>query len=126
MATAKKAATFSFKGTTVTYAAGADGGGLVAINFDGTATGYGTVLGTLTFFEDAPGSKTGRTNWVGTAFLDDGTEVQGSSEGFYEDAGKHKWRVRGLLRTSAGTVLLSDGVVSLGGRAYKGTLTEWT
>jgi hypothetical protein len=34
--------------------------------------------------------------------------------------------VRGLLRTSAGTVLLSDGVVSLDGRAYKGTLTEWT
>ena len=124
MATSNKQATFSFKGTSVTYQPGPDGEGFASINCDGTATGYGTVLGTLSFFADAPGATTGRTSWIGTAFLDDGTEVQGSSEGFYESAGKHKWRVRGLLRTSTGTMLLSDGVVSLKGRSYKGNLTE--
>jgi hypothetical protein len=124
MATSNKPATFSFKGTSVTYQPGPDGDGFASINCDGTATGYGTVLGTLSFFADAPGAKTGRTSWIGTAFLDDGTEVRGSSEGFYESAGKHKWRVRGLLRTSTGAMLLTDGEVSLKGRSYKGTLTE--
>jgi predicted metalloprotease len=43
----------------------------------------------------------------------------------FEQSGKHKWRVRSIVRTSNGTVLLSDGVISLDGRAYKGTLTPW-
>jgi hypothetical protein len=83
------------------------------------------VLGTLSVFRDAPGALSGTTSWVGTAFLDNGDEVYGSSEGCWERTGKHKWRVRGLLRTSAGTTYTSDGVVSLNGRAYKGELTEW-
>ena len=53
-------------------------------------------------------------------------EVQGSSEGFYEPSGKHKWRVRGTLRTSTGAMFRSDGIISLDGRTYKGSLTAWS
>lgn len=124
MANAKKAIEFSFKSTSVTYEE-VPGGGATRINVEGTATGFGTVLGTLSFFADAPGAQSGRTSWVGDAYLDNGDQVQGASEGFWEKSGKHKWRVRGLLRTSTGTMYRSDGVVSLDGRTYKGTLAEW-
>ena len=126
MAKDKNAREFSFKSTTVTYAEMPGGGGAVDINMEGTATGFGAVLGTLSLYGDAPGSKTGRTSWVGTAFLPSGDEVQGTSEGFYEGSGKHKWRVRGLMRTSTGAMYLTDGILSLDGRKYKGTVTEWS
>ncbi len=126
MATAKKAVNFSFKSTGVTYAVVPGGGGVNHINLEGTATGFGTVLGTLSFYADAPGAQSGRTHWVGDAYLDNGDQVYGTSEGFWENSGKHKWRVRGTLRTSTGAMFQSDGVVSLDGRTYKGSLTEWT
>lgn len=125
MASNKKTVDFSFKSTGVTFQELEGGGGVNSINFEGTATGFGTVLGTLSFFSDSPGAQSGRTNWVGTAFLDSGDEVYGSSDGVWERAGKHKWRVRGLLATSQGTVYTSDGIVSLDGRTYVGKLTEW-
>jgi hypothetical protein len=124
MAKEKTTVKFSFTSTGVTYSRGPDGSA-AAINLEGTATGFGTVLGTLTLFGDAPGAKTGESTWVGTAYLDNGEEVQGTSEGFYEPAGKHKWRVRGTLRTSTGAMFNSDGIISLDGRTYKGNLTSW-
>ena len=126
MATAKKAGEFSFTSTGVTYLEGSSGAGVAQINLEGTATGFGTVLGTMTLYDDAPGSKTGRSSWLGVAFLDNGDQVQGSGEGFFEECGKHKWRTRSILRTSTGAVLLSDGIISLDGRTYKGTLSEWS
>jgi hypothetical protein len=125
MASEKKSAAFSFKSTGVTCALVSGGGGVNHINLEGTATGFGTVIGTLSFFADAPGAQSGRTSWVGDAYLDNGDQVFGVSEGFWEKSGKHKWRVRGLLRVSTGATYLSDGVVSLSGRTYKGTLSEW-
>jgi hypothetical protein len=125
MAKAKKSGEFSFKSTGVSYMETQGGGGANQVNLEGSATGYGTVLGTLTFYADAPGSQTGQTSWVGTAYLDNGDLVTGSGEGFFESSGKHKWRVRSVMRTSAGDLLLTDGVVSLDGRSYKGTLTRW-
>jgi hypothetical protein len=125
MATAKKTVDFSFKSTGVTFQELGGGSGVNHINFEGKATGFGTVLGTLSLFNDAPGAQSGTTHWVGTAFLDNGEQVSGSSEGYWERTGKHKWRVRGLMRTSAGTTYTSDGVVSLSGCTYKGELSEW-
>ena len=80
----------------------------------------------MTLFADAPGAQSGQSHWVGEAFLDNGTVVQGSGAGFFERSGKHKWRVRSVVRTSNGGLLLSDGVISLDGRSYKGTLTNWS
>jgi hypothetical protein len=121
-----KAMEFSFKSTSVTSVEAPGGGGVTHINLEGTATGFGTVLGTLSFFSDTQGATSGRTHWVGTAFLENGDEVYGSSTGVWERLGNHKWRVRGTLPTSAGAVYQTDGIVSLDGRTYKGTLQEWT
>lgn len=126
MATAKKSGEFSYKSTSVTFEQLPGGLGVSRINLEGKATGFGTLLATLSMFGDAPGSKTGRTSWVGSAFLDNGDEVQGTGEGFFEETGKHKWKLRGILRTSTGTVFRSEGVLSLDGRTYKGTFSEWT
>jgi hypothetical protein len=123
MATAKKSVNFAFKSTSVTYAE-IPGGGVNHINLEGTATGFGTVLGTLSLYADSHGAKAGRTKWIGTAYLDNGEQVRSTSEGFWQESGKHKWRVRGTLCNSLGDVYQSDGVISLDGRTYKGTLTE--
>lgn len=126
MPTAKKNLEFSFKSTSITYERLPGGGGVTHVNLEGTATGFGTVLGTLSFFADTMGAPGGRTHWVGTAYLDNGDEVHGASDGFWERSGKHKWRVRGTLPTSTGAVFQTDGVISLDGRTYKGTLSEWS
>ena len=114
------------KSTSVTASMSAGGGGANQINLEGTATNFGTVIGTLTFLADAPGAKTGRNTWLGAGYLENGEILQGSGEGFYTEVGKHKWRVRSILRISNGSVLLADGEVSLEGRTYKGTLHDWT
>jgi hypothetical protein len=126
MATSKKSGEFSYTSTSVTFEQLPGGLGVSRINLEGTASGFGTVLATLSMFGDAPGGKTGRTSWVGSAFLDNGDEVQGTAEGFFEETGKHKWRLRGILRTSTGAVFRSEGVLSLAGRSYKGSFSEWS
>jgi hypothetical protein len=125
MAKGKKSGEFTFKATSVTYEEMASGGGVVQLNLDGKATGFGTVMGTMSLFGDAPGSQSGRSSWTGEAYLENGDVVQGSGDGFFEKSGKHKWRVRSIVRTTDGAVLLSDGVINLDGRSYKGTLTRW-
>jgi hypothetical protein len=125
MPKADKAMEFSFKSTSITCAQLPDGGGVTHVNLEGTATGFGTVLGTLSFFADTQGAAGGRTHWVGTAYLDNGDEVYGASHGVWEKSGKHKWRVRGTLPTSTGAVYQTDGVISLDGRTCKGALEEW-
>jgi hypothetical protein len=126
MAIGKAAGKFSMTSTGVTVAISANGVGANHVNLEGTATGFGTVIGTLTFLADGPGAKTGRTSWLGSGYLDNGDILQGSGDGVYAESGKHKWRVRSIVRISNGIVLLTDGVVSLEGRTYKGTLYEWT
>jgi len=113
------------KSTGVTVSISAGGGAASQVNFEGTATGFGTVIGTLTFLADAPGAKTGRTTYLGAGYLENGDTLQGSGDGVFVETGKHKWRVRAILRISNGSVLLSDGEVSLDGRTYKGTLYDW-
>lgn len=120
-----KGGEFSFKSTSVTYNEIPGAGGETAINLEGTATGFGTVLGTMSLWSDGPGAESGRSSWVGSGYLENGEVVQGTGDGFYERTGKHKWRVRSVVRVSTGALLLSDGVISLDGRSYKGTLTEW-
>jgi hypothetical protein len=121
----KKAAEFSLKSTSVTYNE-IPGGGETEINLEGTATGFGTVLGTMSLWADGPGADSGRSSWVGSGYLENGEVVQGTGDGFFEKVGKHKWRVRSVVRVSSGALLLSDGVISLDGRSYKGMLTEWS
>ena len=53
---------------------------------EGTATGYGTVLGTL-HFRGEPGAKTGALSWRGQGFLENGETIVGTGEGTWEELG---------------------------------------
>lgn len=121
MSLGKEFGEFSFKLTSVTLTE--DGANV--LNYDGTATGFGTVLGTLTA-RGEPDTSRGTMSWVGQGFLDNGTVIVGTAQGTYEMTGKHKWRVRGINQTSDGQNFASDGTIDLASRTYVGKLIEWT
>ena len=125
MAIGEAVGEFSFTSTSSTVSASPDGGASTQVNLEGTASGYGTVLGTMTFFADEPGAKSGTTSWVGTGYLENGDQVGGLGQGVFQESGTHKWRVRSLIQISDGTVVLTDGEIALDGRTYVGTIHAW-
>ncbi len=122
MTIGKEIGEFSLKQTSSVYA---EDGTSVQLAFDGTATGFGTVLGTLTG-RGEPGADTGTCTWRSQAFLEDGEVVDGMGEGYWDKSGKHKWRIRGINRTSDGRCFASDGVIDLASRSFKGKLFDWS
>lgn len=122
MALGKEIGEFSLKSTSTSYA---EDGVTVRIDLDGKATGYGTVLGTLTM-RGEPGAKSGSCSWRGQGFLEGGDTVIGSGEGTWEEIGKHKWRTRLVVATSDGRTHASDGQLNLEGRSLTGKMLEWT
>lgn len=122
MALGKELGDFSFKWTSLNYAEDGSGG---HIDVDGTASGFGTVLGTL-YFRGQPTGKSGSHSWRGSGFLDNGEVVTGTGEGLWQESGKHQWRVRGTVETSDGQTFASDGTLDLASRTYNGKLLEWT
>lgn len=121
MALGKEIGDFSFKLTSAAYAE--DGSG-VQLNYDGEATGFGTVLGTM-YGRGEPGAKQGTCSCRAEAFLDNGDQVVGQGEGTWEEVGKHQGRVRAINHTSDGQSFASDGIIDLGSRSFKGKLIEW-
>jgi hypothetical protein len=123
MALGKEIGDFSFQITSVSYA-GEEGS--IDVNVDGTATAFGTVLGTMTFHVEAPGDKSGALGWRGQGFLESGENVVGVGEGAWEECGKHQWRTRLIIRISDGQVFASDGLLDLASRTLKGKNIEWS
>ena len=122
MALGKEIGSFSLKITSVSYA----DDGAATVDCDGTADGFGTVLGSLTFVAGEPGAKRGALRWRGGAFLDGGEALQAVGEGAYEEIGKHKWRTRLIVSVSDGQIFGSDGELDLAGRSLKGKNLEWS
>ncbi len=121
MALGKQIGDFTFKTVTSSYALE---GGSVQVNIDGTASGYGTVLGTLTFRGD-PGAKSGPLSWRGEAFLANGDTIASAGEGIWEVMGKHKWRTRLIVSGSDGETFASEGHLDLKTRTLTGKNLEW-
>lgn len=99
MAMGKEIGEFSCKVVSVTYA---DEGLGTSINFDGTASGFGTVLGPTVFSASGPGATSGTCSYTGEGFLDDGSVIGGKGQVVWQTSGKHQWRIRSI-------VLLSNG-----------------
>ena len=125
MSVGKEAGEFSFTSAGVTVTSEPGGSVTQAVNLEGTATAFGTVLGTLTFHVSEPGADSGFTTWAGTAYKDDGEAVGGVGRGVFEKSGTNKWRVRAILQVTGGPLLLSDGEIALEGRGYAGKLYDW-
>ena len=120
MASGKKVGEFSLKSITATQIPGPAGSVLVQVNWEGTATGFGTVFGTSTFV----GGKSGTWSWCSTSYLDNGDTVTGNGQGTYESNGKNKWSTKGIVDNSDGRRIASEGEIVLSARTWKGTLSE--
>src|SRR5262249_27701430 len=120
MAKGKLIGEFSSKSTSVTVAPGPAGSTLVQGNFEGPATGFGTVLGTATFV----GGKSGTCSWCGVAYLDNGEELSGTGGGTYESSGKHHWRVQLIIQISDGSSVICEGDLDLATRSWTGKTFE--
>jgi len=121
MAFGKEIGDFSFKITSVSY----DGDAGARLNVDGTATSYGTVLGTVALSGE-PGASGGSASWSGQGFLDGGEVVSAMGEGTWEELGQHKWRTRMIIQVSDGQTFASDGQLDLASRSFKGKNLEWS
>ncbi len=120
MAKGKQLGEFSLKFTSFTFTPGPAGSVLTQGNCEGTASGFGTVLGTATFV----GGKSGTFSWYSHAHLDNGDQLSGTGSGTYESTGKHHWRAQGFHQNSDGRNLISEGEIDLAKRSWTGTLFE--
>ena len=120
MATGKPIGEFSMKSTSWTLRPGPAGCTLIDGNFEGTATGFGTILGTATFLV----GKIGTFTYCGAAFPDNGNIDTATGAGSYESVGKHRWRTVGTLQLMDGRALISEGEVDLATRSWNGKLFE--
>ena len=116
---------FSLNHTGTTYAKDAEGNLASYANFNGTATGYGQVFGTIIVrapLADA-GAKSGAVSWASNAFLEDGTTLGGLGEGTYDQAaGEHVWKINMIVDVSNGDRLRSEGEISLATLEYTGKI----
>ena len=122
MALGKETGSFSFKITSTRIS----DDGAAAVDCDGTADTFGTVLGTLTFAGGDPGAQNGALSWRGQAFLENGEQVASVGEGSFEALSNHKWRTRLVITASDGQIFASDGQLDLATRSLTGKNLEWS
>ena len=79
----------------------------------------------MKFTVEAAGDKSGTVSSLSVAWLENGDSMSGQASGVFSESGVNTWRVRSCLVVSDGTVLLSDGEVSLAERSYKGKMYVW-
>jgi hypothetical protein len=113
---------FFLKSTSTHYA---EEGESVQIRYYGTATGYATVLGTMTL-RGEPGAKSGPCTWRGQGFLDNREVVFGAGQGTWEVLSKHHWRTRMIVSTSDGGTHATDGKLDLKTRSLSGKMFDWS
>ena len=101
------------------------GGGSIQVDYEGTATGYGVVASTMTFTVSEPGAKGGTVSSNNVAWLENGDSMSAVGTGVFSESGTNTWRVRAMVIVSDGTVILSEGEVSLAERTYKGKMYAW-
>jgi hypothetical protein len=121
MANGKPAGEYSLKSITSTLTPGPGGAVLNSVNWEGTATGFGTLFGTSVFVGGLQG---GSFSWTSQAFLDNGEGVTAVGHGTYGSAGKHAWNTKTLVEISDGRRLHSEGRIDLAKRTWTGTIYE--
>ena len=117
---------FELKHTGNTYAKNDDGVVVAYANYDGTASEFGNVLGTLAFPLPESGATSGACSWTGQGFPPDSPWTTSSGEGTWEQIeGKHAWKISmPALEISDGRVISSEGVVDLESRTFNGQMFD--
>jgi hypothetical protein len=122
MAAGKRLGEFSLKATTVTFTPGPAGSVLMQANYEGTATGFGTVFGTLSVA--SAGQKSGTWSWCAATYLDNGDSVTGTGQGTFQSDKPNHWRTPGMLQISDGRMIALEGEIDLATRSWTGQLFE--
>lgn len=120
MASRQRLGEFSLKITSLAFTSGPGGSTLVHANVEGTATGFGAVLGTGTFVV----GKSGTHTWCGAAYLDNGEIVLTNGQGTQESSGRHKWHTEDVHHLSNGQTLGVEGEIDLAARTWSGKFFE--
>ena len=122
MAAGKQVGEFSLKATSFTLTPGPAGSVIVQGNFEGTATSFGVVLGTMT--ATSAGQKNGTWSWCAAAYLDNGDSVTGNGQGTFSSGGTNRWRTQGFIQISDGRNIGLEGELDLATRSWSGKLSE--
>ena len=105
-----------------------DSGGIRVIShWEGTATGFGTVFGTLTvdLSFDKIDATSGACSWVALAYLPDGGRAGGFSEGTWtQHEGRNAWSLTLTGEASTGQKIRSEGEIDLAARTYSGKMYD--
>jgi hypothetical protein len=120
VASGRQSGEYSFKFTSFTLAPGPGGSIPVQCNCEGTAAGYGTILGTMT----AVGGNSGNLSWYARHFLESGDLLSVAGSGTYESSGKNRWRTQLVVQVSDGRNVVASGEAGLASRSWSGTFEE--
>ena len=116
---------FSLKHTGTTYGRNAAGELTNSVNWEGTASGFGAVWGTLfsaTPLSDASANG-GSVEWAGQAFLEDGTVLGALGKGTWEKPqNEHKWKIVMHVDLSTGEKQRAEGEIDLETLMYEGKI----
>ena len=96
-------------------------------NFEGTATGFGTGVGTLICRQDLSEASdtSGSLSFVGKALLDDNSIAGGIGHGTWEQIGQEaRFKVVMTVKVSAGSQHRSEGIVDSPARTFDGKMYE--
>jgi len=120
MAAGQQSGEFSLKIVSMTLTPGPANSVLLQANYEGTATGFGTLLLTATYVV----GKSGTHSWCGAAYLDNGDILTYTGQGTHESSGRHQWRTQGMSPISDGRTVIVEGEIDLAARTWRGKFGE--
>jgi hypothetical protein len=109
---------FSFNWNTITFSE-SDGEVIATINIEGTAEGFGTVLGTLRCH--GAGTPAGTYEFLAVSFPEAGEQVIGRGNGEWRQVAPDRWENSQTTVLSSGQTVKGEGVFDLPNRTWSGT-----
>jgi hypothetical protein len=108
------------------YVKNNDGVVVAYVNYDGTASGFGTVRGTLAFPLPDGGATSGTCSWTAQAFPPDSPWTSSTGEGTWKQIDeKHAWNISiPALAISDGRVISSKGELDLEASTFNGQIFD--
>lgn len=111
---------FSVKMTTMTFMPGPAGSMIVQANFEGTATGFGVVCGTMN--ASPAGGQSGTFDSCLITLPESGDGVSGTGRGKFTKTGSNRWHTEGPLNLSDGRTVYGEGDIDLPNRTWSGKM----
>ena len=120
MTTKQSIGEFSTKCTTLTFIPGAAGSVIVQAYFEGTATGFGIVCGTMN--ASPAGQPSGTFDSCVVSYPESGDGLTGIGRGTFNRSGPNRWRTQGPLQLSDGRTIYGEGELDLASRVWSGKM----